>query len=114
MASEKCADGAEVDRHAVDLATMYSKDPVPIVGKFRKSGDVGPNLIARSVENMRAVGMIFYSGRGVDFRPAVAAAMRPPVDDKNGNAGLAGDALRHRGAEQAGADNDKPILAECR
>ena len=57
--------------------------------------------------------MIFYPGRGVDFRPAVAAAMRSPIDDKNGHAGLVGDALRHRDAEQAGADNDNPILTQC-
>ena len=58
--------------------------------------------------------MIFYAGRGVDCRPAIAADMRPPVDDKDGNAGLVGDALRHRGTEQAGADNDDPILTQRR
>jgi hypothetical protein len=63
---------------------------------------------------MRSIGVIFYSGRGVGFRIAVAADVATPVDEKNGNAGTVGDALRHRSAEQTGTDNDYPILIQHR
>ena len=66
----------QINRHGIDATPVNRKDTVAVVCELGKPVHVLPDLITGSVEQMRAVNVIFDAGLRIDFRPSIATHMR--------------------------------------
>ena len=103
---EELVDGAEVDRHRVDLATVHGPHPVDVAGEGREAVDVGPDPRVAGVEQVRPVAVHLDARARLDLAPGVAPDVVAAVDDDHVEASGC-RTLGDREPVEARADDDE-------
>ncbi len=112
VAPEEGADGAEVDRHGVDLALVDGQHAMAVAREGGEAVQVVPDLFAVGVEEVRAVLVVFDAGFGVCLGVGVAADVTAPFQYAHLAAQFVGGALGDGGAVEAGSHDDHVIVAQ--